>query len=122
MSKTTITVYDLEKNGFNFGLQDYPIFEEAYRQVLNRTILDYYRWYEIGYDNPMKWKERINAKLNRIIQSTKHFYKNVKFVMYLKINALQSFLIVFLDCKSYYLIDISLYLIIVVNPSKISIK
>ena len=30
------------------------------------------------------------AKLIRIIQSTKHFYKNVKFVMYLKINALQS--------------------------------
>ena len=30
------------------------------------------------------------AKLIRIIQSTKHFSKNVKFVMYLKINALQS--------------------------------
>ena len=62
------------------------------------------------------------AKLNRIIQSTKHFYKNVKFVMYLKINALQSIFDCFFDCKSYYLIDISLYLIIVVNPSNISIK
>ena len=68
MSKTTITVYDLEKNDFDFGLQDYPIFNEEYRQVLNRSILDYYRWYEIGYDNPMKWKERINAKLNRIMR------------------------------------------------------
>ena len=68
VSKTTITVYDLEKNDFDFGLQDYPIFEENYRQVLNRSILDFYRWYEIGYDNPMKWRERINAKLNRIMR------------------------------------------------------
>ena len=62
------------------------------------------------------------AKLNRIIQSTKHFSKNVQFVMYLKINVLQSLFDCFFDCKSYYLIDISLYLIIVVNPSNISIK
>ena len=68
VSKTTITVYDLEKNDFDFGLQDYPIFDENYRQVLNRSILDFYRWYEIGYDNPMKWKERINSKLNRIMR------------------------------------------------------
>ena len=68
MSKTTITVYDLEKNDFDFGLQDYPIFDENYRQVLNRSILDFYRWYEIGYDNPIKWKERINTKLNRIMR------------------------------------------------------
>ena len=32
------------------------------------------------------------------------------------------YLIVLFDCKSYFLIDISLYLIIVANPSNISIK
>ena len=32
------------------------------------------------------------------------------------------YLIVFFDCKSYVLIDISLYLIIVASPSNISIK
>ena len=62
------------------------------------------------------------GKLIRIIQSTKHFSKNVQFVMYLKINALRSIFDCFFDCKSYYLIDISLYLIIVANPSNISIK
>lgn len=62
------------------------------------------------------------AKLNRFIQSTKHFSKNVQFAMYLKIKALQSIFDCFFDCKSYYLIDISLYLIIVANPSNISIK
>ena len=62
------------------------------------------------------------AKLIRIIQSTKHFSNNVQFVMYLKIKALQSLFDCFFDCKSYFLIDISLYLIIVVNPSNISIK
>lgn len=68
MSNVTVTVYDLERNNFDFGLTDYEIFDENYRPILNRVILDYYRWYEIGYDNPMKWKERINTKLNRIMR------------------------------------------------------
>lgn len=68
MSNVTVTVYDLERNNFDFGLTDYEIFDEGYRPILNRAILDYYRWYEIGYDNPMKWKERINTKLNRIMR------------------------------------------------------
>lgn len=68
MSNVTVTVYDLERNNFDFGLTDYEIFDENYRPILNRAILDYYRWYEIGYDNPMKWKERINTKLNRIMR------------------------------------------------------
>ena len=68
MSKSTIRVYELEKNNFDFGLQDYEIFNEEYRPILNKAILDYFRWYEIGYDSPMMWKERINAKLNRIMR------------------------------------------------------
>lgn len=68
MSSVTVTVYDLERNNFDFGLADYEIFDEEYRPILNRAILDYFRWYEIGYDNPMKWRERINTKLNRIMR------------------------------------------------------
>ena len=68
MSNVTVTVYDLERNNFDFGLTDYEIFDEEYRPILNRAILDQYRWYEIGYDNPIKWRERINTKLNRIMR------------------------------------------------------
>ena len=42
MSKYTITIKNLMKNNFDFGLNDYPIFDENYRSTLNENILYYY--------------------------------------------------------------------------------
>ena len=43
MAHYTITIKTLKQNNFNFGLQDYPIFNETYRETLNNNILNYYK-------------------------------------------------------------------------------
>ena len=40
MSKYTTTIYYLKNNGFDFELNNYPIFDEEYRPILNNLILD----------------------------------------------------------------------------------
>ena len=42
MSKYTVSIYELEKNNFDFGLNDYPIFDERARPLLNERILNLY--------------------------------------------------------------------------------
>ena len=69
MSDYTITLYELEKNGFfEKHPLDYPIFAEEYRETLNNTILSHYRFREIGFINPVLWIERLNARLSRIME------------------------------------------------------
>ena len=38
----TVSVAELIENNFDFGLEDYEIFDEGYRTILNKKILDYY--------------------------------------------------------------------------------
>ena len=42
MAHYTVTIKTLLDNGFDFGLKDYPIFDESYRSTLNQNILNYY--------------------------------------------------------------------------------
>lgn len=69
MSQYTITVYDLEKNNFDFGLDHYEIFDEYYRPILNNAILSYYRFREIGFQNPALWREILNLQLDMIMRN-----------------------------------------------------
>lgn len=69
MSKYTITVYELLKSGFDIGLRDYEIFDESYREILNNSIINFYRFREIGFDNPILWKERLNFRLDLIMRN-----------------------------------------------------
>lgn len=71
MKKTanyTITIHRLEQNHFDFGLNDYPIFNEEYRPILNDAILSYYRFYEIGFKNPIEFRERLRQRMNLIMR------------------------------------------------------
>ena len=38
MAKYTITIKSLIDNNFDFGLQNYPIFNETYRNTLNNNL------------------------------------------------------------------------------------
>lgn len=49
---------------FNF---DYPIFDEAYRPILEKKILKHYYTREIGEETVELWKLRLNAMLNEIM-------------------------------------------------------
>ena len=41
MAHYTVTIKTLLDNGFDFGLKNYPIFNEGYRSTLNQNILNY---------------------------------------------------------------------------------
>lgn len=71
MADYTITIYELMQNNFDFGLQDYEIFDDNYREILNNRILDYYKFYEISFVNPIMFKDRLNQRMN-LIMSTKY--------------------------------------------------
>lgn len=67
MSKYTITIKQLLKNNFDFGLRNYPIFNETYRETLNKNILYHYYESEIGLETPELFKFYLNQKLNEIM-------------------------------------------------------
>lgn len=69
MSKYTITLHDLIKSGYDLGLKNYSIFNENYRPILNKSIIDYYEWHEIGFETPAMFVQRLNAKLDRIMRN-----------------------------------------------------
>ena len=56
MSVYTISINELINSNFDFGLQDYPIFDENYRQTLNNNILNYFLFEEIGLETPQAFK------------------------------------------------------------------
>lgn len=67
MSKYTITIRNLIKNGFQFNLESYPIFDENYRATLNKKILDHYLMNEIGLETPALFNHYLGSKLNEIM-------------------------------------------------------
>ena len=75
MSKYTITIKNLIKNNFDFGLTSYPIFDENYRETLNNNILYYYYEDEIGVETPELFKIYLNRTLDRIMPYYNNLYK-----------------------------------------------
>ena len=67
MAKYTMTIKTLIDNNFDFGLNDYPIFNETYRSILNKNILDYYFESEIGFETPALFKHYLNSKMRLIM-------------------------------------------------------
>ena len=74
MSKYTISIKNLMKNKFDFGLNDYPIFDENYREILNNNILYYYYEDEIGLETPELFKIYLNRTMNRIMSYYNNLY------------------------------------------------
>ena len=75
MSKYTTTIYYLKQNGFDFELNEYPIFDEAYRETLNNLILDNFLMDEIGFETPALFRHYLKTKLNEIMPYYNLLYK-----------------------------------------------
>ena len=69
MAEYTFTIYELMCNKFDFGLNDYPIFDENYRQTLNNVILEFYKFREIAFINPNVWRDRLRARMDIIMRN-----------------------------------------------------
>lgn len=67
MAKYTTELRTLIKNGFDIGLNDYPIFDENYRPILNKKIVDHYYFSEIGFETAAMFKHYLNATMREIM-------------------------------------------------------
>ena len=67
MAKYTTTIKTLIDNNFDFGLKDYPIFDEDYREHLNDMILKHYYMAEIGFETANLFKQYLNNKMEEIM-------------------------------------------------------
>lgn len=75
MAKYTTTIKTLIDNNFDFGLKDYPIFDEDYREHLNDMILKHYYMSEIGFETANLFKQYLNNKMNEIMPYYNTLYK-----------------------------------------------
>lgn len=81
MSKYTITIKNLMKNEFDFGLNNYPIFDENYRETLNKNILYYYYEDEIGLETAELFKIYLNRTMERIMPYYNNLYNAQKEIL-----------------------------------------
>lgn len=67
-SQSTMTILELIESGFDFGLDKYDIFDENYRDTLNKNILSYFMFREISYQNPTQWRFKFTYELDRLMR------------------------------------------------------
>lgn len=75
-SKYTAVIHNLRQQGFDFGLNDYPIFDEEHRRVLNELLLNHYDFNEIGQETPFLFKLYLNRTMNEIMPYYNELFKS----------------------------------------------
>lgn len=75
MAHYTVTIKSLIDNNFDFGLNEYPIFNETYRNTLNNHILNYYYENEIGFETAELFKFYLNNTLDLIMPKYNTLYQ-----------------------------------------------
>lgn len=76
MSQYTTELRYLIQQQYDLGLRDYPLFDEGYRNVLNKKIMDEYFFREIGQETPERFKHHLNHTLNMIMPYYNQLYRS----------------------------------------------
>lgn len=76
VSKYTTELRYLIENNFDIGLKDYPIFDENYRESLNRKIINHYYFREIGMETAELFKRYLNNTMREIMPYYNQLYKS----------------------------------------------
>lgn len=76
MSFATVELRRLPELGYDFGLADYPIFDEQYRNVLNTKIIEHFWFREIGFETIHMFLFALNRKMNEIMPYYNQRYKS----------------------------------------------
>lgn len=74
MAQFTATLRRIVESGYDLGLDQYPIFDEAYRQSLNDKIIEHYYFREIGLETAGLFKRFLNRKMNEIMPYYNQMY------------------------------------------------
>lgn len=76
MAKYTVELRKLIESGFDLQLNEYPIFDELYRETLNKKIIDHYYFHEIGQETAGQFRHYLKTKLNEIMPYYNQLYKS----------------------------------------------
>ena len=76
MSKYTTELRYLIESNFDLGLDDYPIFDESYRSLLNEKIINHYYFREIGMETAELFKRYLNQTMKEIMPYYNQLYKS----------------------------------------------
>lgn len=74
MAEFTILLRDVMEIESDIGLNDYPIFDEKYRPLLNKKITDHFMMREIGAESIELFRLYISRKMNEIMPLYNQFY------------------------------------------------
>lgn len=66
---------DLLDLGVDLGLDDYPIFDEAYRPILNQAIIDHFLIREIGAETPGEFVFFLNRRMRENMPKANALYE-----------------------------------------------
>lgn len=75
MATYTIELRNLLNTNFVLPLNQYPIWDESYRTVLNQKFIDRYLFREIGAETPDRWAHYLKTKMNEIMPYYNDLYQ-----------------------------------------------
>lgn len=77
MALYTVVLNDLLQTDFKLMLDDYPIFDENYRNVLNEKIINHYRFREINHPSPDRFNFELRTKMFEIMSFYNPLYEKI---------------------------------------------
>ena len=76
MSKYTTELRWIIENGYDLQLNEYPIFDENYRNGLNQKIINHYYFREIGFETVGLFRFYLKQTMNEIMPYYNQLYKS----------------------------------------------
>lgn len=76
MSKYTTELRWIIENGYDLQLNEYPIFDENYRQKLNQKIINHYYFREIGFETVGLFIFYLKQTMNEIMPYYNQLYES----------------------------------------------
>lgn len=76
MSKYTTELRWIVENGYDLQLNEYPIFDENYRQKLNQKIINHYYFREIGFETVGLFRFYLKRTMNEIMPYYNQLYES----------------------------------------------
>ena len=76
MSKYTTELRWIIENGYDLQLNEYPIFDENYREELNQKIVNHYYFREIGFETVRLFRFYLKQTMNEIMPYYNQLYES----------------------------------------------
>lgn len=76
MAEYTIDIRHLLQRGYHLALDDYPIWSENYRNILNEKIVNHYMFREIGQETPDRFNFFLRRKMHEIMPYYNQLYES----------------------------------------------